>query len=797
MPIAIGDKIYDDELAYTVNSTMPPQASTEPAGALKPSEGTRTPENQYETKLSPEAEVQFQEWKAQNAPKDSGQDYDLRGAFASGITADPSTGHWPDAWKKPNHPTFSDQSIYAKYAPEKAGAWDGDRYIPPVQRSSIADDFFGTGANDVRPALWHAAEGIQKAFALPGDVLSGKVQAGSVQEIERAADLAMLMVGAPAPVAAKAADGSLGSFMGVKSKTFNKADLQGAQNLEAHGGTADELWENHTTMRGADNRWRQEIDDSAMKLRNEAFDHTITPATEGSTGMWDVGGREAQHTVTLKDTGRITGKESSVEEIFKKFTTPAHQPLDKVIDHPELFEAYPELRGIRVRELTKDLDPTGTTHGMAWGRDLYLAKDLAPEFAKSVIAHEVQHIIQGIEGFSKGGSSAMFKPQKLVEAEAHFNKVREDTLTDLLGKGYTPDQLNLMVKHVDDHLATGAPLNKLMTESPTGQKIVNIVKAQRLIDKAAEEHFEQYQRIKGEVEARNVQARLNYDKFTRANVPAGRTESRSRELQIDRPEEGATLQSGGAGVKYNMLNDIYNKLTGSTTGETNVTETKAEPLSKYPDWIDAKRAIDAGFGYGTGLEPYVQAEVARVYKSAGAGRPEDVIKATTTNEDLTKISNLGLRNQVGVLFAQGALAANRSAIATLGFDPTKINLQTKMGPSTLGGFYVPDEDKTWVNVVRGNESAMVHESVHRGLKMLTERSDEASKILDTLPEETVVRYLMYKTMGDPEGTQGNIDARQREQGKALEKQPDVINKLKRLEEIAADLRKEQRPRGPR
>ena len=71
-------------------------------------------------------------WKAINAPHDSGEDYDLRGAFKSGLTKDIQSGHWPDTYKKPNHPTFSNQSIYAKYAPEKAGSWKGEQYIPPL-----------------------------------------------------------------------------------------------------------------------------------------------------------------------------------------------------------------------------------------------------------------------------------------------------------------------------------------------------------------------------------------------------------------------------------------------------------------------------------------------------------------------------------------------------------------------------------------------------------------------------------------------------------------------------------------
>jgi len=93
-----------------------------------------------DTPLSPQGEAAFQIWKAQNAPRDSGWDYDLRGAFAAGIRPDPETGHWPDTYKKPNHPTFSDQSKFAGQYPQKAGHWDGDTYVPSARVGAGQDE---------------------------------------------------------------------------------------------------------------------------------------------------------------------------------------------------------------------------------------------------------------------------------------------------------------------------------------------------------------------------------------------------------------------------------------------------------------------------------------------------------------------------------------------------------------------------------------------------------------------------------------------------------------------------------
>jgi len=117
--------------------TPPPPIPDSPAAAPKETGGGPS----YDTQLTPEEENRFAVWKANYAPKDSGADYDLRGAFKAGLTPDPQTGHWPDTFKKPNHPTFSDQSIYASAAPEKAGHWEGDKYVPPGEGPSMLDRF--------------------------------------------------------------------------------------------------------------------------------------------------------------------------------------------------------------------------------------------------------------------------------------------------------------------------------------------------------------------------------------------------------------------------------------------------------------------------------------------------------------------------------------------------------------------------------------------------------------------------------------------------------------------------------
>jgi len=72
----------------------------------------------YDTRLDPEQEAIYQQWASAQGRLNDTQDYDLRGAWVGGGLPS-SGGHFPDKFKKPNHPTFSDESQYS--TPESPG----------------------------------------------------------------------------------------------------------------------------------------------------------------------------------------------------------------------------------------------------------------------------------------------------------------------------------------------------------------------------------------------------------------------------------------------------------------------------------------------------------------------------------------------------------------------------------------------------------------------------------------------------------------------------------------------------
>lgn len=162
---------------FSSAGSQPPSESSEP---VRQADHPPPLKRRFETSLSPDDEQRFQQWKQTYAPNDTGDDYDLRGAFKSGLTPDAKTGHWPDTFKKPNHPTFSNEIQYAtgEYA-ARAGHWEGDKFVPPPPPAPPS------GGLTPENAAWHAAWHFGPMDGKPLTRRQARVLAEAVAEDER------------------------------------------------------------------------------------------------------------------------------------------------------------------------------------------------------------------------------------------------------------------------------------------------------------------------------------------------------------------------------------------------------------------------------------------------------------------------------------------------------------------------------------------------------------------------------------------------------------------------------------
>jgi hypothetical protein len=95
-----------------------------------------------QTQLGPQTENMYKSWMIENNVRPS-NDYDMRGYFMGQMTGDPEAQseinpsdmqmHFTDKYKLPNHPSFSNQSMYDlnKTAPTWVGNEGEQQQLPP------------------------------------------------------------------------------------------------------------------------------------------------------------------------------------------------------------------------------------------------------------------------------------------------------------------------------------------------------------------------------------------------------------------------------------------------------------------------------------------------------------------------------------------------------------------------------------------------------------------------------------------------------------------------------------------
>lgn len=182
---------------------------------------------------------------------------------------------------------------------------------------------------------------------------------------------------------------------------------------------------------------------------------------------------------------------------FKLFPMDREVKLDAALSHKDLSSAYPEMfNDIRMNYASPSRIPgfNGSFGKNAFGDDLLVLSQrqgLGPE-GKSTTIHELQHAVQGKEGFAKGGTPEMFYGE-IQAANDEIKKVNK--------------QMGSIVKSMDAAKASGDKdkydrFRKMYDEAMD-------YKLSELVPKAIVDPDDQYRRLAGEAEARLTQARMN------------------------------------------------------------------------------------------------------------------------------------------------------------------------------------------------------------------------------------------------------------------------------------------------
>jgi hypothetical protein len=159
--------------------------------------------------------------------------------------------------------------------------------------------------------------------------------------------------------------------------------------------------------------------------------------------------------------------------------------LEEVIDHPDLFKAYPEARTIRVSRLAS----SDNTRGSYQGNRIVLNALNGNLQNFSTLMHEIQHWIQAKEGFARGANPQQYADaQSVTDANVLANKIKSGLLPSEAAQ-WMQETLGRKPSIQSLDLATGDPTKlRLLNGGPQ----------------------EAYKRTAGEIESRDVQARQSF-----------------------------------------------------------------------------------------------------------------------------------------------------------------------------------------------------------------------------------------------------------------------------------------------
>jgi len=200
---------------------------------------------------------------------------------------------------------------------------------------------------------------------------------------------------------------------------------------------------------------------------------------------------------------QISGPQRTVEGAISEYGN----TLGDVLEHPELGRAYPDVRNIQIQapELLDAKASYGTYTAKPTLDEILSTESLLDMPAsktkelikvkqgiddqKSSLLHEVQHAIQGREGWAKGGNADEFARELIKERDALNAKI-SSLNEQMRGAVGTPAYEDLMSQRME-------AVNELL-----GKKLNDPVD---LLEQAQK----QYESLAGEAQARSTQTRMN------------------------------------------------------------------------------------------------------------------------------------------------------------------------------------------------------------------------------------------------------------------------------------------------
>ena len=339
------------------------------------------------------------------------------------------------------------------------------------------------------------------------------------------------------------------SYAGRNAESAALDALHEAERYEMQGVDAETIRQKTGWFRGADGKWRWEIDDSGAETDTK-WNFLRNPDAKRYNELFEKA--YLYDTATAEDLNELQILDKNLKGVRK---SPLY--LDEIVKHDKLFEAYPALRDVKVRFEANTGNVEGAYHDGSNEIALRAGLKLEPERLKDTLIHEIQHAIQSTEGFS-GGSSPEYWARRDYESgdmiETRLQKEKNGILRTL-----EKDEVNKYVRYTelerelgklflaDENSEDGERYNKLEAEQDAiyeelypNKWFKSLLDIDRKMENPSEVYTDLYRNTAGEIEARDAAARR------------GLTAEERRGRKPDTGDENTVFTDGG--VSYSIAN---------------------------------------------------------------------------------------------------------------------------------------------------------------------------------------------------------------------------------------------------
>ena len=283
--------------------------------------------------------------------------------------------------------------------------------------------------------------------------------------------------------------------------------------------------------------------DVAKQMEDEKKDAKIikmaTGWEKGVDGKW----RYEMPDAKIKDTIDVGG--GNIVKRFEEDMLWTDGKLEDAVDAPKLFEAYPLLKNIKIHTdaVMNDMPSNGEYNPQTKTITIH-ADEL--KYLNSILNHEIQHVIQREEGFAHGGTPEQverdFNAAKAEWKARSYAFELEEKAKEMGGEYNQSEVEKALIQEYKD-----MDMPEFIPDKETRIKGFNYFArgyADRSMDDAIKrfrldrfqrtdfDSYQEYRKLAGEVESRNVEKRLGMTDKERRNSLASETEDVNRDEQI-------------------------------------------------------------------------------------------------------------------------------------------------------------------------------------------------------------------------------------------------------------------------